>query len=250
MIEITSVNNDLVKETVKLQQKKYRNEKALFLLEGYKCVSEAVTSGVKLDKVFVLKGKSDEYNFIKSEIILTNDAVLKKISTTDSAPDIVAVAYQNKNDIDNLINAKRVVLLENVSDAGNLGTIIRTASAFKIDAIVLYGGTVDIYNPKCVRSTVGNLWKINIVHIDSIQVLEKYFKGFEVVATLPKSNNSVWFNDWQPKDKVLMMFGAESSGLSNDLKKFANLNLTIEMSENVESLNLSVSAGIIMHKML
>lgn len=250
MIEITSVNNDLVKETVKLQQKKYRNEKGLFLLEGFKCVSEAVTSGVKLDKVFVLKGKSDEYNFIKSEIILTNDAVLKKISTTDSAPDIVAVAYQNKNDIDNLINAKRVVLLENVSDAGNLGTIIRTASAFKIDAIVLYGGTVDIYNPKCVRSTVGNLWKINIVHIDSIQVLEKYFKGFEVVATLPKSNNSVWFNDWQPKDKVLMMFGAESSGLSNDLKNFANLNLTIEMSENVESLNLSVSAGIIMHKML
>ena len=250
MIEITSVNNDLVKETVKLQQKKYRNEKGLFLLEGYKCIFEAVNFGLKIAKIFVSKEKLNEYNFVKSEIISTNQAVLKKISTTDSAPEAVAVAYQLKNNVNNLANSKRVVLLENISDAGNLGTIIRTAAAFKIDSIVLYGGTVDIYNPKCVRSTVGNLWKVNIVHIDSIKELEKYFNDFERVATLPKTNNSVWFNDWKPKTKVLMMFGAESSGLSDELKDFANQNLTIEMNKDVESLNLSISAGIVMHKML
>ena len=72
----------------------------------------------------------------------------------------------------------------------------------------------------------------------------------EVGATLPKTNNSVWFNDWKPKTKVLMMFGAESSGLSDELKDFANQNLTIEMNKDVESLNLSISAGIVMHKML
>ena len=249
-MEITAINNSLVKETVKLQQKKYRTETGKFLLEGYKSVYEAVNSGIEVEHVFVLSGKSDRYSFIKSELIKTNEAVLKKISTTDSAPEVVAVAIQPKADYKKLKTSKRVVLLENISDAGNLGTIIRSAVAFKIDAIVLYGDTVDLYNPKCVRSAVGNLWKTNIVQLKTISELSEYFSDFERVATLPKTENSVWFKDWTPSVKTLMMFGSEADGLSDELKKFATKNLTIEMSENVESLNLSVSAGVVMYKMM
>ena len=248
-MEITSVNNELVKQTVKLQQKKYRQENKLFLLEGYKCIFEAVKSGINLQQVFVLKEKVSQYNFIKKEIIETNSAVLKKISTTDSAPEAVAVAEYPLANIENLKNVKKVVLLENISDAGNLGTIIRSAVAFNIDAIVLYGSTVDIYNPKCVRSAVGNLWKINIVQINSTSELNKYFNNFERVATLPKTKNSVWFADWKPSEKTLMMFGSEADGLSDELISYATQNLTIEMNKDVESLNLSVSASVIMYKM-
>lgn len=92
MQEITSVNNDLVKETVKLQQKKYRDKENKFLLEGYKCVEEAFNAGLEIENVFVLKDKAEHYNFLKDKLILTTDAVLKKISTTDSAPDVVAIA--------------------------------------------------------------------------------------------------------------------------------------------------------------
>ncbi|MCM1265916.1 MAG: RNA methyltransferase [Candidatus Gastranaerophilales bacterium] len=247
-MEISSVNNDLVKQTVKLQQKKYREEVGKFLLEGYKSVYEAVQSGIVLENVFVLAEKADKYNFIQNDIIKTNNAVLKKISTTDSAPEIVAVAVQQKNDLSSLKTASKVVLLEDISDAGNLGTIIRSAVAFNVDAIVLYGSTVDLYNPKCVRSAVGNLWKTNIVHIDSIDILKEYFSDYECVATLPKTENSVWFNDWTPADKTLVMFGSEASGLSDTLVNFANKNLTIEMNSNVESLNLSVSASLVMYK--
>ena len=75
------------------------------------------------------------------------------------------------------------------------------------------------------------------------------FMGYERVATLPKSNNSVWLKDYTPAEKVLVMFGTEAAGLSNELKEFANKNVTIEMSKEVESLNLSISAGVILYKL-
>ena len=139
---------------------------------------------------------------------------------------------------------RQVILLEGIKDAGNLGTILRSACAFNIDAVVLYGDTVDLYNPKCVRSTVGNLWKIPVFEMNDLSVFENY----ERVATLPKSNNTIWLKDYIPQEKVLIMFGSEASGLSEELKNFATNNVTIEMSDKVESLNLSISAGIFMYK--
>lgn len=247
-MEITSVNNDLVKQTIKLQQKKYRTESGLFLLEGFKSIKEAFDGRVELRHVFVLTEKKEKYGFVK-DIILTNEAVLKKISTTDSAPDAVAVAVQPKNNIEKLKTSNKVVLLDNISDAGNLGTIIRTAAAFGVNSIILYGDTVDLYNPKCVRSAVGNLWKVNIVHVKSLKEIENIFKEYEKAATLPTSNETVLLNNWCPKKKTLIMFGSEADGLSEELKNWADINLTIEMNKTVESLNLSVSAGIVMYKL-
>ena len=155
-MKITSVNNELVKETAKLLQRKYR--KTHFLLEGIKCIEEAIESGLEIEHLFVLEGSSEFANF--GERIETTEAVLSKISSTESAPKAVAVAKKiNRKWQDNY---QKVVLLEDIKDAGNLGTILRTACAFNVDAVVLYGDTVDLYNPKCVRSSVGNLWKIPV----------------------------------------------------------------------------------------
>lgn len=248
-MEITGINNNLVKEVTKLQQKKYRDKTGYFLLEGFKSVFEAHNSGIILEHVFVLKDRADKYKFLNRELILTTEAVLKKISTTDSAPEVVAVGHQLKSDFEKLKTSKKVVLLENISDAGNLGTIIRSAAAFNIESIILYGDTVDLYNPKCVRSAVGNMWKVNIVSIKEFNLLKKYFNDFERVATLPKTDNSVWLKDWTPRGKFLVMFGSEADGLTNELKNYATTNLTIEMNKEVESLNLSTSASIVMYEM-
>ena len=94
MNEITSVNNELVKNTAKLQQKKFRDESGLFLLEGDKPVREAFESGVEIKYVFVLKEKAEEYSFLKDKLILTTNPVLKKISTTDTPPDVVGVGVK------------------------------------------------------------------------------------------------------------------------------------------------------------
>ncbi len=239
-MKITSVNNDLVKETAKLLQRKYRKDK--FLLEGSKCIEEAIESGLEIENLFVLEG-SNEFKDFKNRIE-TTEAVLSKISSTESAPKSVAVAKQLHQEWSD--DYKKVILLENIKDAGNLGTILRTAAAFNVDAVVLYGDTVDLYNPKCVRSSVGNLWKIPVFELDNLD----RFSDYERVATLPKSEKTVWLKDYKPAEKCLIMFGAESTGLSNELKDLATKNITIEMSDKVESLNLSVSVAVILYKMI
>ena len=244
-MKITSVNNDLIKETAKLLQKKYREESGLFILEGEKGVSEAISAGIEIKHIFALE--NIDINF--DNIIEVSEQVMSKITETKSVPKIVAVAKQPTYDIKTLAEKNRVVLLESIKDAGNLGTILRTSSAFGVDGIVLFGDTVDLYNPKCVRSTVGNLWKTPVFHIKDFNDLERYFKHHERIATLPKAENVIELKNYTPTNKTLLMFGSEADGLSNDLKKFATKNLTIEMDSKVESLNLSISVGIILYKL-
>lgn len=246
--EITSVNNELVKDTVKLQQKKYRDEEKKFLLEGLKPIEEAFNSGLEIEQVFVLKEKAEKYKFLNIALILTTEPVLKKISTTDSAPEAVAVAKQKTFTLDDIKSAKKVVLLENIKDSGNLGTILRTAKAFSQDAVILFGDTVDLYNPKCVRSAVGNLWKIPVVQIKEFSLLESTFETFERIATLPKSEGTIDLKDFDIKAPYLVMFGSEADGLSQDLIDFSTKKVTIEMNSEVESLNLSISVGVVLYK--
>lgn len=245
-MEITSVNNELVKDTVKLQQKKYRDKSGKFLLEGRKSVEEACQYGILIDYAFVLQEKANEYGYLKDKLILTNEAVLKKISTTDTPPEIVAVAVQKHYDKNILKSCKKVVLLENIRDLGNLGTILRTSVAFGADAVVLYGECADLYNPKCVRSSVGNLWKIPVVQFKEFDELS-VFDGFCRVATLPKANS--YLKDFKIVYPCVLMFGSEADGLSRELVDFANREVKIEMASSVESLNLSVSCAVILYKL-
>lgn len=245
-MKITSVNNDLVKETAKLLKGKYREESGMFLIEGEKGVKEAIQAGLEIVRIFKLESLSD---FSGDNVIETTEAVLSKISDAKSAPKVVAVAQQLKHSTSDFANLTKVILLENIKDAGNLGTILRTAAAFGIEGIILYGDTVDLYNPKTVRSTVGNLWKVPVVKITDFNILKNLFAKFERVATLPAGENVIELNKYIPGKKVLVMFGSEAEGLSEELKDFSTKNLTINMSDNVESLNLSVSAAIIMHRL-
>jgi len=246
-MKITSVNNDLVKSAVKLQQRKYRDESGLFLLEGEKCIEEAIESGIIIEHLFVEEGFA---KFSDRNRIETNENVLSKISTTTSAPKCVGIGKQKKSEWKNTF--KKVVLLENIKDAGNLGTILRNSSAFGVDAIILYGDTVDLYNPKCVRASVGNLWKVPVFYADNFTELKELCNDFKPIATLPKNNNTVSLKDFSQDKKLLLMFGAESTGLSEELINFAKEKgncLTIEMSDKVESLNLSISTGIILYQL-
>lgn len=244
-MEITSVNNELVKETAKLQQKKYRKGK--FLLEGFKAIKEAFDSGIEIERVFVEKKHLNEYDFIKNLIIETTEPVLKKLSTTESAPSAVAIGIQKNYDKNILKNLKKVVLLEGIKDLGNLGTIIRSCTAFGADAIVLYGESVDIYNPKCVRASVGNLWKLPIIHIADFDELKNIFNNFERIATLPRTNNLL--KTFKAKTPCLMMFGSEADGLSQELIDFSTNSVKIEMAQTVESLNLAVSVSVILYEL-
>ncbi len=247
-MEIVSVNNNLVKEYTKLQQKKYRFESGKFLLEGYKVIKEAFDYGIEIENVFVDKKHLSEFNFVQEFIIETNEAVLKKLSTTESSPVAIAIGKQKKYSASDLSKAEKVVLLEDIKDAGNLGTIIRSCVAFGAQGIVLYGDCVDLYNPKCVRAAVGNLWKIPVVNMNNPEELQKTFVDFEKTATLPLAK--FLLKNYKPNGKLLLMFGSEANGLSKDLIDISTNSLKIEMRENVESLNLATSVSVTLYKLM
>lgn len=246
-MEITSTTNEFVKNCAKLQQKKYRTETGKFLLEGYKAIKEAFDYGIEIETVFVDKTHLKDYHFVKALIVETNSAVLKKLSSTESAPPSVAIAKQKTYDIKVFKNFKNAILLEGIKDAGNLGAIIRSAVAFGCEGIVLFGDCVDLYNPKSVRSAVGNLWKIPVISINDLSLLKSTFEKFSKVATLPKTTN--FLKNFKPIKPILVMFGSEADGLSDKLTKYSTDSVKIEMSKNVESLNLASSAAIVMYEL-
>ena len=125
-MEITSVNNETIKEIAKLQQKKNREESNKFLLEGLKAIEEAFDADIEIEQIFVQKEKAFHYSFLDEKIVYVTEPVLKKLATTDSVPDAVAVGIQKKYDEEVLKTANRVALFENIKDLGNLGTILRT----------------------------------------------------------------------------------------------------------------------------
>lgn len=241
--EITSTTNNLIKETAKLAQKKYRNETKMFLIEGQKAVEEAFLLGIEFENVFVLKEKAEKYSRIKNKI-LTNEAVLKKISTTETAPEILATAKQiefSKNDI---AEKNKIVLLENIKDSGNLGTILRTCTALGVEAVILAGETVDIYNPKTVRSAVGNMFKIPFLCLKSAAAAREILPKHEFWGTVIPQNGSQSIIGLELSSKAVLMFGSEADGLSGEAVKICDKKITIPMSKTVESLNLSTAVTI------
>ncbi|MDD3012322.1 MAG: RNA methyltransferase [Candidatus Gastranaerophilales bacterium] len=255
MKEITSIQNPLIKEVHSLQQKKNRNERGLFLIEGYKGVCEAIKSGLNIENIFV--GESfdkDISDFDYEKIFRVSEQVMKKISTTDSPPEIIAVAKQIKFSLNDIFISENpiIVLLENIKDPGNFGTIIRTAAASEISGIILTDNSVDIYNPKTVRSSAANLWKIPIVTMSDKANIKKCLnnlKKCDFIATVVDKDSKLYYSiDF--KKPTVIMFGSEAEGLSETLTEQADILATIPMSEKVESINLSISVGVMLYESL
>lgn len=245
-VKIISTSNNVVKFAAALEQKKFRDETGLFLLEGRKPIEEAAKAGIEIEKIFSLQ----EENFEAKEKFLVTEPVLKKIATTQSAPEIIAVAKKREYDFLKL-NGKTILLLENIKDPGNLGTIIRTATALGVHLIVLSGDCVDLYNPKVIRSATGNLFQIPIVHNNDFEQINHQFRNHKFIGTIldpeksPIPLNRVNFN--MP---VVIMFGSEADGLSETAIKYVHEFVKIPLQNEVESLNIAISAGIILYKAL
>lgn len=255
MQEITSIQNDLIKLVFSLHQKKYRIEHNLFIIEGLKGVEEAIKSQLEIEYVFINKNfNKDILKFQINKVYSVSENVMKKISTTDNPPEILAVVKQIKHNLDDIFNKENpiVLLLEGIKDPGNLGTIIRTAIAANVSGIILTDESVDIYNPKTVRSSAGNLWKLPIItFVDKTQIKKEInnIKKCDFIATTVKDKSNLYYNlDF--KKPCVIMFGSEAEGLSEFLIHQADLLATIPMNEQVESINLSISVGVTLYEAL
>ena len=239
---ITSLDNDNVKKWKKLCKKKYRDEFGIYLVEGEHLVEEAYKSGV-LDKVIVLDGES----YLYDNIIYVSYEVMKAISSLDTPNRIMGVC--KKKESSELVG-KKYLLLDGVQDPGNLGTIVRSAVAFNIDTIVLSDDTVDLFNPKVLRSTQGMIFHTNIIECDLVDVInELHSKNITVYGT--DVNNGIDARDLSDLDKTsfALVMGNEGNGVRKEIKELCDKNLYINMNENVESLNVGIATSILLYEL-
>lgn len=239
---ITSLDNDNVKKWKKLCKKKYRDEFGIYLVEGEHLVEEAYKSGV-LDKVIVLDGEDYSYD----NIIYVSYEVMKAISSLDTPNKIIGVCKKKEN-IE--IVGKRFLLLDGIQDPGNLGTIVRSAVAFNIDTIILSDDTVDLYNPKVLRSTQGMIFHTNIFSYDIVAFIN-ILKSMGITVYGTDVNNGIDARELSSLDKTsfALVMGNEGNGVRREVKELCDKNLYINMNENVESLNVGVATSILLYEL-
>ena len=235
---ITSLNNETIKELVKLKDKKYRDINNIFFIEGKDLCDIAYENGL-LREIYILDGYDNIYDGIPVTYVSEN--VMKKISDMASISEYFGICSKKvENNIGN-----RLLILDDIQDPGNLGTIIRSAVAFNIDTIVVSNDTVDIYNPKVVRSTKGMLFNINIIKRDLCKFLSE-LDNYIVYGT--DVNNGINIKNEDISDKIAIVIGNEGKGISEEVRAYCNKFIYIEMFNKCESLNASVSASIIMYE--
>jgi TrmH family RNA methyltransferase len=235
---ITSVNNDRIKELVKLKDKKYRDLNDLFFVEGKDLCDVAYEKGL-LREIFIIDGYDNYYDGIPLTYV-SND-VMKKISSMEScSPYFGVCAKCVEGELGN-----KILILDNIQDPGNLGTIIRSAVAFKFDTVVLSSNTVDLYNPKVVRSTKGMLFNMNIIVRDLLTFLPE-LDGYTIYGT--DVTNGINIKEEKIPEKCAIIIGNEGNGISNEVREYCEKFLYIGMEEGCESLNAGVSASILMYE--
>jgi len=241
-----------IKHLKKLQQKKFRHEFAEFLVEGVKGVQEALDSAKEISLVVVEdKKKVELVDLIKSAetkdipIEFCGRKDIGEIKTTETFPGCLAIVRQEEINLEDL--AGNVICLDGVKDPGNLGTIIRTADWFGITSIILSEDSVDLYNPKVVRSTMGSIFRVKVFQSRGVkQDLEILQKSGYILSGLVMNGDSL---DKLKLDKdEVYILGSESHGIRKEVENILDKKYTIPGSGKAESLNLAVSAGILMSK--
>ena len=241
-IEITSLQNDLIKSTVKLQDTKNRKQSGLIFVDGDKTFLGLINDGVEFEYLFLkkdnpLKSKAKAKNFV-----FVTDEILKKLSTVKTPNSVMGVIKEPKINKEDFINFKKIALIENIKDAGNLGTIIRSAAAFSMDGIILFGDCVDLYNTKVIRSAAQNIFKLPVLRTNDIEYIKKLKKNHELISTVVEDGED--FVKYGFKKPFILALGSEADGLTDEIIDISDKKLSLFMDNNVESINLGVCASI------
>lgn len=239
---ITSLDNDRIKNYIKLKDRKYRKKTNTFIVEGMHLVEEAI----KEDLVIELIVEKDTKISTSLPIVYVTKEIINKISEMESSSNIMALCKIRES---NIIGDK-ILMLDEIQDPGNLGTIIRSAKAFNVDTIVLSPNTVDIYNPKVIRATQGMVFHTNIVIKDLIPTIEELKQNeIPIYGTKVDNGKDVRELKTNDKNKYCLIMGNEGNGVSKEILDKCDVYLYIKMNKNVESLNVGVATSILLYEL-
>jgi len=256
---ITSKQNSLVKYVRGLRLKRNRDLEGICVIEGPKMIAEALNSAVCPEKVLISErgGHLQVVNELTAvpdyspTLVRVSDAVMEYITETETPQGILALVRLPDTSLESLrINSSSVVVvLEGVQDPGNVGTIIRTADAFGVEAVITCGECADVYNAKVLRSTMGSVFRVPVVRDAGIPELKRFFKQNDIfVALTSPQEKAVSLAAAGFRRPLAVAFGSEARGVSEALARLADVMLTIPMPGLAESLNVAVAAGIVLHE--
>ena len=254
---ITSKDNEIIKNIKKLKEKKYRDQTGEYIIEGIKLVEEAITENAKISKIVVCEDcetdgsipKDLMYEIAKYDCIYVSKKIFEAISDVSTPQGILAVikkcSEMSQQEI--LYNEDIIVVLDGVQDPGNLGTILRTVDSVNLKQIILSPKCADPYNPKVVRSTMGAIFRLNIIESKNIiETLKEIKKNkYKIVTTSLETNESIYTADLNRKAIII---GNEANGVSKGILEMANEKVKIPMLVKTESLNVAVATGIILYE--
>ena len=252
---ISSKDNELVKHIKKLKDKKYRDESNEYIVEGVKLIEEAVKENAKIKKIVVCEDTTRTYEIptnvmleiAKYECIYVTEKIFATITQVTNPQGIMAIIEKNDKNKEIDFTQDIIVALDDVQDPGNLGTILRTVDSIGLNQIIVSKGTADAFNAKVVRSTMGAIFRINIIEVDDLKQSIKEMKKhhFKLMVTSLQTDNSIYDIDF---NKKIIVIGNESNGVSQEIQDMADEKAKIPMLGKTESLNASVAAGIVMYE--
>lgn len=254
---ISSASNNQIKNVIKLQkQAKARNEQGLFVVEGRKMFEEARDQErVKVDKVFCSMSYFEQYAKSESyfqgiEYELVTDSVMKEASETITPQGILALIKKPEYQLGELLNFSRVrlLLLEDLRDPGNLGTMLRTAEGVGITGVILSKNSVDIFNPKVIRSTMGSIYRVPFLYVEDLANTLLEIKEQNVSVYAAHLAGAVMYDTIDYGKRSGILIGNEANGLTDEVSKLANQCIKIPMEGQVESLNAAIAAAVLLYE--
>lgn len=230
---IESVNNEKIKKYAKLHQKKYRDEMDMFIVEGEHLIEEAMKR-CEVVEIFSLDGRENTTKVSKE--------VMSKLSDLKNVPPILAVLKQAHQ---SFIKGN-LLMLDNIQDPGNLGTIIRTALAFGIETIVVSPDTVDEYNSKVLRASEGMIFHVTFIRDALYKVIDNIKDNYSILTTDVNGGEDI--KDVSLDKNFALIMGNEGNGVSEEISKLADKKVYIPMNKSCESLNVAIATSIILYE--
>ena len=255
MQTITSKDNELIKHIRKLKDKKYRDESNEYVVEGVKLVEEAVKENAKIKQIIVCEDTTRTYEIpthimleiAKYECISVSDKIFNIITQVTNPQGIMAIIEKNAQNAKIDYTQDIIVVLDDVQDPGNLGTILRTVDSIGLNQIIVSKGTADAFNSKVVRSTMGAIFRIKIIEVENLaQAIKEMRKHhFKLMVTSLQTKNSIYDIDF---NKKIIVIGNEANGVSKEIQEMADEKAKIPMLGRTESLNASVATGVVLYE--
>lgn len=247
---ITSKDNETIKEIKKLKEKKNRKNK--FIVEGIKMVEEAIEYNAKIELIayrvgFDITSLSEVLQAKNIKTIEVSENIFNTLTDVVSSQGILAVIEKQENSKQIDYSQDFIIALDGIQDPGNLGTIIRTADAVNLKQIIVSKDTVDTYSPKVIRSTMGAIFRVNVIEVENLSKELKNAKknDFKVITTSLQTDKSIYDIEY---NKSVVVIGNEANGVSNEVYEVANERVKIPMLGKAESLNASVAGAIMMYE--